>query len=148
MSESSDIAERFLARVPLFRELDQKQLAILAKSVHERSFSPGEAIVHQGEGGIGLFIISSGRAEVSQLRGEKEETLGTLGVADVFGEIALLTDHPRVATVRAVEPTKCLVLTWWNFRALLSENPEMALPLLKEQAERLAEAADWMAKLG
>jgi len=135
-------AESLLQGVPLFQDVDKKHLELLAKTTHERSFAPGDVIVNEGEGGIGLYVISSGQVEVLQQRHGQEQRRRTMGEGEVFGELAVLTDHPRTATVRATAPTSCLVLTAWNFRALLDETPEMGKQLAMTLAKRLAEAED------
>ena len=135
-------AEELLRKVPLFQGLDKKHLGMLAKTAHERSFPAGQAIVQEGESGIGLFVVGSGQVEVVQQRGGQETRLRTLGPGAVFGELGLLTDHPRTATVRATEPTSCLVVTSWNFRALLDESPIIAKEMLGTVAKWLVEAED------
>ena len=103
----------------------------------ERSFAAGDAIVTQGEQGLGLYLIQTGRVEVVRAHDGGEQRLATLGPGEYFGEIALLTDQPRTATVRALEPTTCQVLTAWNFRSEVRQSPELASQLLKVVAERL-----------
>lgn len=130
----------FLQTVSLFKDLDKKHRNQIAKTVFARSFSPGETIVREGEPGVGVFMIRSGKVEVSKESGDEPEVLNTLGKGDVFGEIALLTDLPRTATVRAVEQTELLGLTAWNFRAELQKSPDLAYQLLRVTARRLAES--------
>lgn len=135
-----DGIDEFLKTVPMFSELDKKHRTQIAKTVFSRSFAAGEAIVREGETGVGAFMIRSGKAEVTKESGDETDLLNTLGPGDVFGEIALLTDMPRSATVRAVEPTEVLGLTAWNFRAELQKSPDMAYQLLKITAKRLVAA--------
>jgi len=129
-----------LDKVPLFAGLDSKHLDVLSKMTHPRSFRAGENIVQQGEQGIGLYVIQSGKVEVVQKRDGGEGHLRAMGPGECFGEIGLLTDYPRTATVRATEPTECLVITAWNFRASLQESPDMARQLLGTVAGWLVEA--------
>lgn len=126
-----------LQHVSLFEGLPKHHIELLTKVSHTRSFAPGEVIVRQGERGIGLYLISSGEVEVVREEGGLEEHWAIMRPGDVFGELALLTHHPRTATVRAVGPTDCLVLTEWNFRAAIEENPIIADRLLKRVAEWL-----------
>lgn len=135
-----DGIDEFLQTVPLFSELDKRHRNQIAKTVFSRSFAAGEVIVREGETGVGAFMIRSGKVEVTKESGDEVEHLNTLGPGDVFGEIALLTDLPRTATVRAVEPTELLGLTAWNFRSELQKSPEMAYQLLRITARRLAAA--------
>lgn len=127
----------FLKTVPLFQHLDKRHQSVIAKTVFERSFQPGEVIVKQGEQGLGVYMIEAGKVEVVAEHDGREESLATLGKGEVFGELSLLTDAPRTATVRALEPTKCLVLTAWNFRAEVQQSAELANALLKVVAARL-----------
>ncbi|HEY3115161.1 MAG TPA: cyclic nucleotide-binding domain-containing protein [Chloroflexota bacterium] len=131
-----------LDKVPLFEGLEAKHLAVLGKMVQPRQYKDGETIVQQGEGGIGLYVIQSGEVEVTQKHGDAESRIRTMGPGESFGEIALLTDQPRSATVRALQPTACWVMSAWEFRSALQESPEMALRLLKTVAQRLIEAEE------
>ena len=131
-----------LEKVPLFEGLEAKHLATLGKMVQPRQYKEGEAIVQQGDGAVGLFVIQSGEVEVTQKQGASETRLRTMGPGESFGEIALLTDHPRTATVRALKPTACWVMSAWEFRSALQESPEMAVRLVKTLAQRLIEAEE------
>ena len=130
----------FLRTVPLFKDLDKKHRNQIAKTVFARTFGPGETIVREGEPGVGVFMIRSGKVEVIKESGDEPEVVNTLGAGDVFGEIALLTDLPRTATVRATEQTELLGLTAWNFRAELQKSPDLAYQMLRVTARRLAES--------
>lgn len=131
-----------LNKVPLFEGLEEKHLTVLGKMVQPRHYKDGETIVQQGEGGIGLYVIQSGEVEVTQKQGATEARIRTMGPGESFGEIALLTDQPRTATVRALQPTACWVMSAWEFRSALQESPEMAVRLLKTVAQRLIEAEE------
>ena len=85
----------FLKTVSLFQDLDKRHRATIAKTIFERTCEPGEAIVREGETGVGAFMIRSGKVEVTKESGSEAEHLNTLGPGDVFWEIALLTDMPR-----------------------------------------------------
>jgi len=135
-------AQELLQSVPLFQGLDKQHVAVLAKFCHERSSVVGDVIVREGESGLGFFTISTGQVEVTQQRRGRDERLRHMGAGEVFGEIGLLTDHPRTATVRATEPTTCLVLTAVSFNNALERSPEIAGPLLKTVAGWLVEAED------
>jgi CRP/FNR family transcriptional regulator, cyclic AMP receptor protein len=130
--------ENFIKKIPLFKGLDKRHRTTIAKTVFERSFGVGDTIVKQGEQGLGMYMIRSGRVEVVRESAGEEQHLNTLGPGEYFGEIALLTDQPRTATVRAVEPTECLVLTAWNFRSEVQQSADLATQLLKVVGERLA----------
>lgn len=127
---------RYLKQVPLFAGLSDPHLQRIANSARERSFEPGTPIVSEGETGQGFYLIVSGRAKVQ--RGER--VLRTLNAGDYFGELALLRDRPRSATVVAADRTMCLALTRWDFKGLLDANPTIAVHLLETVSARLDDA--------
>jgi CRP-like cAMP-binding protein len=131
----------FLAQVPLYKGVRRRQLESLAKTMVEHDYEAGEDIVTQGENGVGLFIIVSGRADAVHVRTDGSKAIvNTFGPTDFFGELALLAEGPRTASVVAQETTKCLVLTRWNFLAVLKEDAEMAIAILEELAWRFRAA--------
>ncbi len=134
----------FLQNVPLFHNLNNRQLEHLAKRMVEREFAVDKFIVEQGQGGEGFFIIVSGKAEAYRERadGVKVE-VNTFGPTDFFGELALLDDGLRTASVKAIESARCLVLTRWDFLAALREaDVEMSIVILQELAKRFRRALD------
>jgi CRP/FNR family cyclic AMP-dependent transcriptional regulator len=148
MSQTQTVSTQDILRnVRIFRGLDRRYLAQIAKSAHVRSYAAGETIVSEGENGIGLYVISSGEVDVYQTRDGEERQLRVMRPGEVFGQLGLLTDHPRTASVRAVSNTECLVFTAWNFRAMLAESPEIAGHLLGTLAQWLVEAEDRAAAL-
>jgi CRP-like cAMP-binding protein len=128
--------EELLARVSLFKKLDKRHIRSLARLVKEQHFGPGQAIVVEGQTGLGLYVISEGAAQV--VRGTR--VIKELGVGDFFGEMALLDDLPRTADVRSTTQTTCLSLAKWEFLGELEAHPQMALPLLPMLSIRLREA--------
>ena len=142
----SDIKQTvgFLQKVPLFQNLDNRHLEHLAKRMIEREYAAGQAIVEQGQGGEGFFVIVSGKAEAFRQRadGVKVE-VNKFGATDFFGELALLDDGMRTASVTATETTKCLALTRWDFLSALRESDvEMSIVILQELATRFRRALD------
>jgi CRP/FNR family transcriptional regulator len=131
--------EESLRAVPLLQPLDKERIEQLVKAATRRSYAPGEVIVRQGDSGIALYIILFGAVKVTRKASPTatEDTLATLRQGEFFGEMALLDDFPRSATVTAIEPTECLLLTAWEFRALLKTHPEMALAILPLLSRRL-----------
>jgi len=128
-----------LQRTPLFRRLNQRQIEQVGKRFVERTYAPGEKIVTQGKGGEGFFIIMEGRAEaVHEQADGTQVVLNPLEPGDFFGEMALLTEQMRTASVIATEPTCCLVLAQWDFLGLLREDAEMAVAILQELAARFS----------
>jgi CRP-like cAMP-binding protein len=133
----------FLAKVPLFKELKGRQLERLGLSMVSHDYQIGQDIVTQGESGVGLFVIVSGEAEVIHVRTDgTRAVVNVLGETDYFGELALLTEGPRTASVIATQPTQCLVLTRWNFLAVLKGDAEMAVSILEEMAWRFRTALE------
>src|SRR5438093_11493105 len=125
-----------LQRVPLFADFDRGDLARLARSFKERTFEAGHKVAEEGRGGAGFFVIESGEASVS-VRGEERAKLGP---GDYFGEIALIDDGARSATITADSDLRCHGLTSWEFRPLVESNASMAWKLLETMAKRLRAA--------
>lgn len=126
-----------LAKVPLFAALDRKDLMTLAASARERQYQPGEELMRQGDTGVGLFVLNNGRVRVTQNRSGETFDLGTLDHGQVFGELSLLDDQPRSATISALEPCSVIIVPIWDFRAALRENPSMALSLMMALSQRI-----------
>ena len=129
---ASERAE-LLRRVPLFADLDGRELDEVVTSLKERSYSAGETVVSEGRPGIGFFVIADGEAVVS-VRGEERARLGP---GDYFGEIALIAESERTATVTAETDLRCLGLTSWEFRPLVERNGSIAWKLLQALARKL-----------
>jgi CRP/FNR family cyclic AMP-dependent transcriptional regulator len=126
-----------LKRVPLFSGLSQRQLKKLSRDFfRERDFSVGTTPVRQGHmSGIGFFVITDGEASVSVDGSE----VARLGPGDYFGELGLIGGRPRLATVTAETPLKCLELATWHFRRFVKENPDVSWKLLQHLVDLLAE---------
>jgi CRP-like cAMP-binding protein len=122
-----------LASVPLLADLDDRVRRRLAEVGKRRTYDADDPIVKEGSTGTALYIILSGRARVE--RGG--ETIGELGAGEFFGELALIEEHPRSATVTAVTETDCLLFPAWEFTALLKEHPEIAVPIMRALIGRL-----------
>jgi CRP-like cAMP-binding protein len=132
-----------LAGVPLFAGLDAKAVEALAGFAFQKTFQAGELIVEEGHTGNGLFIILSGRAEVIKgLKTARPHVVATLGKGEPIGEMALLCEWPRTASVRALEPTECAGIDRWIFLDHIEREPKLALRLLQILALRLASAAE------
>ena len=125
-----------LRRVPLFEDLDRRELESLASSFKERTFSAGDTVAAEGSGGVGFFVIDDGRAKVT-VHGEER---GTLGPGDHFGEIALIDEGARPATITAETDLRCYGLTSWEFRPLVETNSSIAWKLLQTMAKRFRSA--------
>ena len=134
--------EDILARVDLFRDLTKKELEVIGNSCQQRTYSAGTPLVKQGDTGVGLYILTKGRVRVTQAQDpdKAEKDLGVYGLGDVFGEMALLDDLPRSATVTAIDEVTALLLPVWEFRTTLRNHPEIALKLLSVVSRRLRRA--------
>ena len=132
---------RFLAKVPLFEGLKERQLERLSGRFVQRAYRAGQDIVTQGRGGAGLFILLSGAAEAIRVRTDgSKAVVNTFGPTDFFGELALLDDEPRTASVIPTKDTECLVLSQWEFFGALREDSEMGIAILQEVAKRFRRA--------
>jgi CRP/FNR family transcriptional regulator, cyclic AMP receptor protein len=133
----------FLQNVPLFHGLNNRHLEHIAKRMVERQYSAGQPIVTQGHGGEGFFVVVSGKAEAFRERSDGDKvSVNSFGPTDFFGELALLDDGLRTASVIAAEPTHCLALTRWDFLTVLREDAEMSVLILQELAKRFRRALD------
>jgi CRP/FNR family cyclic AMP-dependent transcriptional regulator len=136
MSEVDQIT-RFLHTVPMFQGLNERQLNRLAKRFKERNYAKGETIVTQGTLGIGLFIIEKGKVEAVREHSDgTKSVVNQLASTDFFGELSLLDEAPRTASVIAAEDSTCLVLTQLDFMSALQEDAEIPIVMLKELAKR------------
>ena len=131
-----------LASVPLFRKCTPEQLNALVQHASEQVYPSGHVVTRQGEPSENLWVLLSGRVRVVEATadGQAEMLLGELGKAEIFGELGILRDQPRSATVIAVDRTQCLVIRQRDFMAVLQESPELANALLRIVAGRLYDA--------
>jgi CRP/FNR family cyclic AMP-dependent transcriptional regulator len=125
-----------LQRIPLFAELEPRELDRLSSSFKERTFQAGEPVATEGEGGAGFFVIESGEAVVT-VHGDER---GRLGPGDYFGDIAMIDQGERTATIQAESDLKCYGLTFWDFRPIVESDARIAWPLLQAMAKRLRQA--------
>ena len=133
MALSNDDKQHWMQNVPLFRGCSPAALARLAERLGEIQFRAGQHMVTQGQVGNGLYVLVSGRAQVR--RGDEVVTI--LEPMAVFGELAVLDQQPRDATVIALEPVTALALASWDLIAELEEDPQLAINLLRELAGRI-----------
>ena len=130
---SHDAKVDLLRRAPLFADLSKDELASLAKVSEDLEVDAGKVLCREGEPAMEFFVIIDGEAEVT--RGG--ERIRTLEDGDFFGEIALLEDIPRTATVRATTPLRFFVLTRRSFWGMVDRSPEVERKLLRALAKRL-----------
>lgn len=142
MNNPEKIAE-FLVRVPLFDGLNKRQLNKLATRFVPRHYKSGTTIVTQGQGGEGMFIIISGKADAIRERADGAKVVvNNFGPTDFFGELALLHDGARTASVIATEDVESLVLARWDFISTMKEDAEMGVVISQELAKRFRRALD------
>lgn len=123
-----------LAEVPLFSDLNKRQLKKLAGGFRERTFAAGRAVVREDHmDGVGFFVIAEGTAAVTVAG----SNVATIGPGDYFGELAMITEQARGATVTAETPLRCLVMAFWDFRKFAKDNPDVSWKLLQHLAGML-----------
>jgi len=122
-----------LRRVPLFADLDERELGQVARLFKERRFAAGATVTKEGLGGAAFFLIDAGEAGVT-VGGAARSTLGP---GDFFGEIALIDEGARTATITATTELHCYGLTLWEFRPLLQENGAISWKLLQALTRRV-----------
>jgi CRP/FNR family transcriptional regulator len=135
-----------LARTPLFSAMSPEDLVHLADAARIRTYRDREVIVSEGDAATGCFMIVSGRVEVSQAAASgTPRVLATMGAGEVFGEMAVIDEHPRSATVRALEATECVAIRRADFMEILRRRPAIAAQLLPVLVRRVrqAEARLW-----
>lgn len=125
--------EEFLARVPIFANCTPSEIDAIVAVAQESAFQAGQIIVTQGTPGQAFYLILSGRVEIIR----DGQSLGAFGPGDFFGEMSLLDQAPRSATIKALEPTLCMMLSSWDFKALLEQHPSIAVKLLEILSRRL-----------
>jgi CRP/FNR family transcriptional regulator, cyclic AMP receptor protein len=122
-----------LRNVPLFADLDNRELEQISSSMRERRYQAGDVVTQEGSGGVGFFVVEEGEADVS-VGGEAK---GSIGPGDYFGEIALINESPRTATLTARTDMVCYGMTPWDFRPLVEGNSAIAWKLLTAMAEKM-----------
>ena len=130
-------AHEALRKTRLFQNLSPQYLDRLSSVARERSYKAGETIVREGDQGIAFFVIVSGNVEVLRGSGGDQTVINRIGPGGTFGEIALLTEFPRLASVRAENDVTCVALARLDFLDALRDQPEIAVQLLATVAEML-----------
>ena len=141
MAPPASVSMLLLRNVPLFSVLPENQLALLVKEVSRKSFPRGTVIIAAGDITESLYVIISGRFKVMISDDEgREVILAILGPNEFFGEMGLIDDHPRSASVVATEACEVLMLSKRDFKKCLEDNFEMAMTVMRGVVKRLREA--------
>jgi len=138
MSLTTHAKAAALAGVPLFAGISEDSMERLAAVAGEQAFGAGQFIVRQGQVGTGLYVILSGSVKV--LRGADE--LAHLRAGEFFGELSVIDQQPRNASVQAAEPTQVLALASWDLLGLLESDPQLALNMIKGLVARVRSAGE------
>lgn len=139
--------EELFGRVPLLGHLSERQRTRLARLATRRSYRAGDVILRQGDSSISLYVVLSGAVRVErESEGGERAVVGQVGPAGFFGEMGLIDDAPRAATVTALEPTECALLSRWDFRDELRHDPDIALALIPVLNARIRELEDLLAR--
>lgn len=126
-------AAETIAKIPLFSDLEPRELKRIADSFKERQYAAGETIASEGSSGAGFFVIGEGQAKVT-VHGEERATLGP---GEYFGEIALIDEGARTATITAETDMTCYGMTFWEFRPIVESDARIAWKLLQALARKL-----------
>jgi CRP-like cAMP-binding protein len=135
---SDDQKAAALARLPLFAGISEESMGRLVSVAGEQEFSPGQFLLRQGQVGSGAYVIVEGSVRV--VRGTDE--LATLGPGEFVGELAVIDQQPRFASVQAVEPTRVVAIASWDLLALLESDPALSLNLIKGLVARVRLAGE------
>ena len=126
-----------LRKIPLFAKIEPSKLKLLAFTSERLTFANGQELFHQGDVGDKAFIIVQGEADVLVDSPNGQLKVATLAKNDLVGEIAILIDVPRTATVRAANELTTLAISKDQFFRMITEFPEMAIEIMRELAHRL-----------
>ena len=144
----SDV-EAVLASIPMFRHLGNRQRARLAQHFCRRTYPAGAVIVRQGDTSMSFYVVLSGRVRVVRHSpGEDGIDIVEEGPGSFFGEMGIIDDLPRAATVMAMEPTECGLLAKWDFQRELSADPGIALSLISVLNARIRTLEDRLTATG
>ena len=132
--------EETLRKVPLFQGFQPKQIKSLAKWTTTRTYEPGQEIVREGQTGLGLYCIQSGQVRVTHNTPHGPREIRIMGPGESFGELSLLDNNPRSATVTAIDRTTAVLLDKSQFLAEIRTYPEMTLSMLPVLVRWIREA--------
>lgn len=129
----------FLQRIPLFRGISRRQFGTLFKSLAARHYHRGEVLFNEGDIGRALFLLESGRIELTRLNSDgRPHRLATLSAGEYFGEMALLEERPRTATATALEEVRAYLLYKSELEKLLRRAPAIGAAIMAHLAQLLS----------
>ena len=126
-----------LRRTELFHDLETSILQLLAQRLTEHTYDTGQVVFHEGDAGDCLFLLLSGMMHVYVERGGKTISYATIHPGECFGEMALIDDTARSATVRAQTPSRCCALSKQDFLDIIQRDPHIALGVMQSLSRRL-----------
>lgn len=126
-----------LANIPIFKDLSKKELRAIERILHKRSYKSDEVLFHEGDPGVGMYIIETGRVNITL--GKEDKLLAVLSNSEFFGEIALLSETPRTATATAMANCSILGFFQSDLFGLLETNPRMGNKILFHLAQMLGD---------
>ena len=132
MRFGKDVKTKLISGVPLFAQCSKGELQEIAAIADEIDIAEGKELTTEGSPGREFFVIIEGTASVAQ----DGDQINELGPGDFFGEVALVKDTPRTATVTATSPVRALVITRQNFKRLIEQQPDIERTVLKALVDR------------
>jgi len=135
-----------LRQIPLFAKVDPSKIKLLAFTSERVVFQPGDFVCQQGEMGDAAYVIMNGQADVMVNTPSGPITVATMNKNDVVGEIAILINIPRTATIKAASELTTLRITKDQFFRMTGEFPEMAVEMMRVLAERLVRTTEELQK--
>jgi CRP-like cAMP-binding protein len=129
--------DELLASIPLLAVLNKRAREQVVRTARQAHYPAGQTVIREGDPATLLYLIVSGHAAVE----EGGRKVGRMGPGEFFGELALIEEHGRTATVVAEDDLDCLLISAWEFKASLEEHPQMAIPMLNAIIARLHRSA-------
>ena len=140
--------ETVIASIPMFRHLGIRQRARLALLFCRRTYQPGAVIVRQGDTSMSFYVVLTGKVRVVRQSAGGTVDIVEEGPGSFFGEMGVIDDLPRAATVVALAPTECGLLAKWDFQRELSADPGIALSLISVLNARIRTLEDRLPATG
>ena len=145
MSLSADQKRDLLAKVPVFSGFASRELEALVPAARAEQWKPRQEVFHKGDPGSQLYVVVTGRLKALTTSMDGDDVVfNIIGPGEVFGEIALLSEGPRTATIRAIDKCELLVLDRRDFLSFLKKTPDAAVRMLSVLAERIKRASEFV----